>query len=182
VSGAEHKRHAPSAGTIRVAIVTVSDTRTETTDEGGRLIRDLCAAAGLDVVSRVILRDEPADVAAHVRRLAVETAEPDRADAILLTGGTGLTRRDTTVEALATLFDKTIEGFGELFRMLSFEDVGTAAMLSRATAGTIARTAVFLMPGSPAAVRLALERLILPEIGHLVGQLREQSHGSRHAH
>jgi molybdenum cofactor biosynthesis protein B len=175
VSVAEHKHHAPSPARVRVAVVTVSDTRTEATDEGGRIARDLAGGAGFEVVSKVILRDEPADVAAHVRALA------GRADAILLTGGTGLSSRDTTVEALAASFDKTIDGFGELFRMLSFQEVGPAAMLSRAIAGTMGRAAVFLMPGSPAAVRLALERLILPELPHLVSQLsREHSHGSQH--
>ena len=173
MSVAEHKHHAPSPARVRVAVVTVSDTRTEATDEGGRIARDLAGGAGFEVVSKVILRDEPADVAAHVRALA------GAADAILLTGGTGLSSRDTTVEALAASFDKTIDGFGELFRMLSFQEVGPAAMLSRAIAGTMGRAAVFLMPGSPAAVRLALERLILPELPHLVSQLsREHSHGS----
>jgi molybdopterin adenylyltransferase len=155
-----------------VAVVTVSDSRSEATDEGGRLVRDLCAAAGFVVVSRVILRDEPTEVAAHVRTLALgPLAEVGPVDAVLLTGGTGLSRRDSTVEALAGAFDKTIDGFGELFRVLSFQEIGSAAMLSRATAGTIGRTAVFLMPGSPAGVRLALERLILPELAHLVSQL-----------
>jgi molybdenum cofactor biosynthesis protein B len=153
-------------------VVTVSDSRTEATDEGGRLVRQLCSGAGFQVVSQVILRDEPADVAAHVRQLALGKGEVGPVDAILLTGGTGLSRRDTTVEALAGAFDKTIDGFGELFRMLSFQELGPAAMLSRATAGTLGRSAVFLMPGSPAAVRLALERLILPELAHLKGQLQ----------
>lgn len=171
VSVAEHKRHAATATKVRVAVVTVSDSRTEATDEGGRLVRELCTAAGFEVVSKVILRDEPADVAAHVRQLAQPAEAPAGVDAILLTGGTGLSRRDSTVEALAGSFDKTLEGFGELFRMLSFQEIGAAAMLSRATAGTIGRSAVFLMPGSPAGVRLALERLILPELPHLVSQL-----------
>jgi molybdenum cofactor biosynthesis protein B len=169
MSVAEHKRHAPSAEQIRVAVVTVSDTRTEATDEGGRVIRDLAGAAGFQVVSRVILRDEPAEVAAHVRRLAAGEGDGGPVQVILLTGGTGLARRDTTVEALAASFDKTLDGFGELFRMLSFQEMGAAAMLSRATAGTVGSAAVFLMPGSPAAVRLAMERLILPELAHIAG-------------
>jgi molybdopterin adenylyltransferase len=176
VSVAEHKHHAPAPARVRVAVVTVSDTRTEATDEGGRLARELAAGAGFEVVSKVILRDEPAEVAAHVRALAGE----GRADAILLTGGTGLSRRDTTVEALAASFDKTIDGFGELFRMLSWKEVGAAAMLSRAIAGTVGRTAVFLLPGSPAAVRLGLEQLILPELAHLVSQITREHPGAGH--
>jgi len=152
-----------------VAVVTVSDTRTEATDEGGRLIRELATAAGFEVASQVILRDEPADVAAHVRRLAAGEVAGGLVQAILLTGGTGLARRDTTVEALAASFEKTLDGFGELFRMLSFQEMGAAAMLSRATAGTVGSAVVFLMPGSPAAVRLAMERLILPELAHITG-------------
>src|SRR5204863_3833902 len=99
---------------------------------------------------------------------------------ILLTGGTGLSRRDSTIEAVAQLFDKTIDGYGELFRSLSYAEIGAAAMLSRATAGTIDAVAVFTMPGSPAGVRLALEKLILPELGHVVAELRR--HDGREAH
>jgi molybdenum cofactor biosynthesis protein B len=175
VSVEEHKRHAPAAEAVRVAVITVSDTRTEETDEGGRLVRELCQRAGLSVTGAGILRDEPVEVAARVRALV----GGKNLDAILLTGGTGLSRRDTTVEAVAGLFDKTIDGYGELFRSLSYAEIGAAAMLSRATAGTIGAVAVFTMPGSPAGVRLALEKLILPELGHLVSELRR--HGE-HAH
>lgn len=176
VSVSEHKHSAPNASAIRVSVVTVSDTRTQATDEGGRLVRDLCQAAGLQVVGHVILRDEPDQVTAHVRSLV----DAEATDAILLTGGTGLSRRDSTVEAVAGLFDKTIDGYGELFRYLSFQDIGPAAMLSRATAGVIGGTVVFTMPGSPGGVRLALERLILPELGHVVSELRR--HGTGHHH
>lgn len=181
-----HKHAAPSGAAIRIAIVTVSDTRTEETDVGGRLIGELCAAAGHTIVSKAIVRDEPAQVASVVQTIADVPEGPASAHAVLLTGGTGIARRDTTVEALAARFDKTLDGFGELFRMLSFAEVGPAAMLSRATAGTIGRVAVFLMPGSPAAVRLAMERLILPELGHIVGQLASvgnpghPGHGPKH--
>jgi molybdenum cofactor biosynthesis protein B len=167
VSVAEHKRHAPAARAVRVAVITVSDTRSEKTDEGGRLVRELCQGAGFSVVSEGLLRDEPADVTERVRALCAAGG----VDAILLTGGTGLSRRDTTVEAVAALFDKTIDGYGELFRALSFAEIGAAAMLSRATAGTIGQVALFTMPGSPGGVRLALEKLILPELGHVVGEL-----------
>ena len=166
-----HPHAAPSGTAIRIAIVTVSDTRTEATDVGGRLIHELCTGAGHTVVSKVIVRDEPAEVASVVQTIADAADGPAGAHAVLLTGGTGIARRDTTVEALAARFDKTLDGFGELFRMLSFAEIGPAAMLSRATAGTVGPVAVFLMPGSPAAVRLAMERLILPQLGHIVGLL-----------
>jgi molybdenum cofactor biosynthesis protein B len=183
-----HKHAAPSGAAIRIAIVTVSDTRTEETDVGGRLIHELCTAAGHTIVSKAIVKDEPAQVASAVQAIADAPAGPATAHAVLLTGGTGIARRDTTVEALAARFDKTLDGFGELFRMLSFAEVGPAAMLSRATAGTVGGVAVFLMPGSPAAVRLAMERLILPELGHIVSQLGSvgspgpPGHGPKHDH
>jgi molybdopterin adenylyltransferase len=180
VSAPDHQKQAPPRASIRIAAITVSDTRTEATDEGGRLIAELAGVAGFEVASRVIVRDEPAEVAALVQDLVAGGT----VDAVLLTGGTGIARRDTTVEALAALFDKRLDGFGELFRMLSFAEVGAAAMLSRATAGVVGGVAVFLMPGSPAGVRLALEKLILPELGHVVGQLarRPPQHGHHPAH
>lgn len=156
-------------------MVTVSDTRTSKTDEGGRLVSDLCRAAGFTIIGEAILPDEPANVAEQVRKLVAD----GQVDAILLTGGTGISRRDTTVEAVSTLFHKTIDGYGELFRSLSYAAIGPAAMLSRAVAGTIGTVVVFVMPGSPAAVRLALEKLILPELGHVVAQLHRH-HGHRH--
>jgi molybdenum cofactor biosynthesis protein B len=159
---------------VRVAVITVSDTRTPETDVGGNLIEELCGGAGFAMASKVILRDEPDQVTARVKALAGGS----EVDAVLLTGGTGLSRRDTTVEAVARLFEKTIPGYGELFRALSFAEVGAAAMLSRANAGTVGRAVVFTMPGSPAGVRLALEKLILPELAHLVSQLQ----GGGHAH
>lgn len=176
MSVAEHKQQGiqRSSDPIRVAVITVSDTRSESTDVGGRLIQELCLAAGHTVVARAIVPDEPTRVAAEVEALARPGAGSGNgaAEVVLLTGGTGIARRDTTVEALASRFDKTLDGFGELFRMLSWQEIGAAAMLSRATAGVIGGTAVFLMPGSPAAVRLAMERLILPELGHIISLLR----------
>lgn len=177
VTASEHKHAAPSGAAIRIAILTVSDTRTDETDVGGRLIRDLCATAGHTIVSRAIVRDEPAEVAAVVQTIVDGSEGSEAAQVVLLTGGTGIAHRDTTVEALGARFEKTLDGFGELFRMLSFAEVGSAAMLSRATAGVIGRVAVFLMPGSPAAVRLAMERLILPELGHILSQLGRRVHG-----
>lgn len=160
---------------MRLAIVTVSDTRTAETDVGGNLAAELCRGAGFTVRSQIILRDEPDEVSARVK----SWAGSGDIDAVLLTGGTGLSRRDTTVEAVSRLFEKTIPGYGELFRALSFAEVGAAAMLSRANAGTVGSTVVFTMPGAPAGVRLALEKLILPELAHLVSQLQGSAHGAR---
>jgi molybdenum cofactor biosynthesis protein B len=160
-SAAEH--HAQADRSVACGVVTVSDTRTPADDRSGDLIAELLAAAGHSVADRSIVPDEPEAVAAVVRAL-VERSE---VAAILLTGGTGVAPRDQTPEAIAALFTKELPGFGELFRMLSYQEIGSAAMLSRACAGMIDHTALFLMPGSTAAVRLALERLILPELGHL---------------
>jgi len=148
---------------VNSAIITVSDTRTTQTDSGGQLIGQLLTGAGHAIYSYEILADDPAQIAAHVEELCDDTA----CHAVLLTGGTGLAGRDTTYEAIAGLLDKRLDGFGELFRMLSFEQVRAAAMLSRAVGGLRNRTAVFAMPGSPNAVRLAMEKLIIPELGHI---------------
>lgn len=162
----EHRRHAPR--TVGCAVVTISDTRTLETDVGGRAAVELLEAAGHRVVERRIVPDEP-DV---LRRLLVELAEQEGIEAVLLTGGTGLGRRDQTFETLSALLDKPLPGYGELLRMLSFQEIGPAAMLSRATGGLMGQTVVLSMPGAPAAVRLALEKLILPELGHLVREAR----------
>lgn len=168
MSASHHRQAGPPPADIRVAVITVSDTRTLQTDESGSLAEALTVKAGFRVTGRDLVRDEPAEIAARVRAL-VDARE---VDAVLLTGGTGVAGRDATVEALAPLFQRRLEGFGELFRMLSFAEVGAAAMLSRAAGGTIGPVAVFAMPGSPAAVQLALGKLILPELRHLIGQLR----------
>jgi len=148
--------------------VTASDSRTPETNEGGRLVVELAERAGFVIAGQSLLADDSEVIRAAVKGV-VERGE---ADAVLLTGGTGLARRDSTVEAVTALLDKRIDGYGELFRMLSFAEIGAAAMLSRAVAGTVGRVALFLMPGSPAGVRLAMERLILPELSHVVGELR----------
>jgi molybdenum cofactor biosynthesis protein B len=167
MSAGEHKAQAPAS--IACFVITVSDTRTEDTDTSGRAIRDLLAAAGHTIVGHVIVRDEPGDVASLVRGRMSDPAT----QAIITTGGTGISSRDTTYEAVHALLDKQLDGFGELFRMLSFHEIGPAAMMSRATAGSIGRTAVFVLPGSLAAVRLAMEKLIVPELAHVVQQLRK---------
>ena len=146
----------------------MSDTRTPETDTSGRAIAALLEQAGHTVVGRRILRDEPAGVTALLRELL----ELDDVQAIVSTGGTGISRRDSTYEAVARLFEKELPGFGELFRMLSFQEIGPAAMLSRATAGLAAGRIIVLLPGSEHAVRLGMERLVLPELGHLVSEAR----------
>ena len=147
-------------------MLTISDTRSEATDTSGAAIVESLAAAGHVLAGRKVVRDDPATVASVVRGATVS------ADVIIATGGTGITSRDSTYEAITGLLDKKIDGFGELFRMLSYEEIGAAAMLSRACAGTIRRTAVFSLPGSETAVRLAMAKLILPEIGHVVRELK----------
>ncbi|MDP9120878.1 MAG: MogA/MoaB family molybdenum cofactor biosynthesis protein [Acidobacteriota bacterium] len=150
------------------AAITVSDSRAAADDVSGRALREMAAAAGHRVVSAVVVPD---DVAAIRRAVADALALPG-VDVAVLTGGTGFSPRDLTLEAVGPLFERPIEGFGELFRMLSYQQVGAAAMLSRAAAGVVRGRAVFLLPGSPKAVALAMEKLILPEVGHLLGQVR----------
>jgi molybdopterin adenylyltransferase len=162
----EHRRRGPAR--VPCAVITVSDTRTLRTDLSGRAIVRALARAGHPVVDRRIVRDEPRAVAARLRALGRRGGE---ARAVILTGGTGLAPRDRTYEAVARLLEKRIDGFGELFRMLSYEAIGPAAILSRAVAGTYRGRIVFSLPGSEAAVRLALRRLILPVLAHAVGLL-----------
>jgi len=166
VSASEHRASAPER--LRFAILTVSDTRTIETDEGGSLVGELVIAHFHEVSRREIVRDDPA----AVRTWVTETSAREDVDVVVLTGGTGFARRDATPDAIGELFDPPIPGFAELFRMLSFAEVGAAAMLSRACAGVVCGKPVFALPGSPSAVRLALTRLILPDAGHLLAQLR----------
>jgi molybdenum cofactor biosynthesis protein B len=163
-----HRAAAPAASKIRVALLTASDSRTPATNDGGRILRRLVEEAGFTVVEEALLAEDPAALRERVGGLA----RPAIADAILITGGTGIAPRDRTPEAITPLFDQRLPGFGELFRMLSFQQIGAAAMLSRAEAGVVGGVLVFLLPGSPAAVELAVRRLIAPELGHLVSQLR----------
>jgi len=169
----QHRAAAPSR--LRLALLTVSDSRTSVTNEGGRLLRRLAEEAGLAVADEALLPDEPELLQARVAGWAREGG----VDAAVLTGGTGVGPRDRSPEAIAPLFDRRLPGFGELFRWLSFQEIGAAAMLSRAEAGVVGRMAVFLLPGSPAAVELAMRKLILPELPHLLGQLRAEAPGSR---
>ena len=159
-----HRADAPAS--VRVFVLTISDTRTEATDTSGAAIVDAITAGGHIVTGRKVLRDDPAPVAEAVRGATVT------ADVIITTGGTGITSRDSTYEAISRLLEKRLDGFGELFRMLSYEQIGAAAMLSRACAGTIRRTVVFSLPGSEQAVRLAMTRLIVPELAHIVREIK----------
>jgi len=163
----EHRKEAPQ--TVRCAVITVSDTRTLATDSGGQTAVDLLSAAGHEVLVREIIPDEPKPM----RKLLIGLRDRPDVDAILMTGGTGLGSRDQTFETVSSLLSKPLPGYGELFRMLSFEQIGTAAMLSRATGGLIGRTVLLTMPGSRNAVRLAVEKIILPELGHLVREARK---------
>jgi molybdenum cofactor biosynthesis protein B len=163
----DHKRRAGDAP-LGFAILTVSDSRTEATDTGGKRLRELVEAAGHHVVSAVIVRDHTAAI-----RAAVEAAlAAAGVDVVLGTGGTGVSPRDVTLEAVRPLFEKELPGFGELFRALSYAEIGSAAMMSRTTAGLARGRAIFLLPGSPAALALAMEKLVLPEARHLVSQSR----------
>lgn len=166
MSHTEHRSTAPRC--VRIAVLTVSDTRTDDDDTSGALIRELCSMAGHTIVGGQIVPDDLERI-----RGAVEVGSRDpEVDAIIVTGGTGVGPRDVTPEAIAPLLERELPGFGELFRMLSWQEIGAAAYASRAVAGVAAGTVVFALPGSRAAVRLALERLVLPEVAHLVGEVR----------
>ena len=161
-SDLEHKATAPKS--VGCYVITVSDTRTEDTDTAGQAIVDLLTAAGHRAIGRTIVKDDADLVRDTIGR---QVANPD-VQVIITTGGTGITSRDNTFEAVTGLLWKRLDGFGELFRMLSYEQIGAAAMMSRAVAGLIAGRVVVSLPGSEAAVRLALEKLLIPELGHLV--------------
>jgi molybdenum cofactor biosynthesis protein B len=164
MSSTEHKAMAPRQ--VRVFVLTVSDTRTDATDTAGLAIIEALKGRGHVVAGKAIEKDEPARVAELVR----QQAAIGDVDAIITTGGTGLTSRDSTFEAIDALLTKRLPGFGELFRMLSYQDIGSAAMMSRACAGTIGRIVVISLPGSEKAVRLAMDKLVVPELAHLVQQ------------
>jgi molybdenum cofactor biosynthesis protein B len=164
-SGTHHHRKSAPAQ-VPTAVITVSDTRTLDTDAGGARVAELLGAAGHPVVVREIVKDEPAEISAMLSALL----ERDDVGAVILTGGTGVAPRDVTPEAVEPLLDRVVPGFGELFRALSYEQIGSAALLSRALAGLASGRVVFVLPGSRGAVELAMEKLILPELGHLAGE------------
>lgn len=164
----EHKKQSPKE--ICCKIITVSDTRTRETDKSGQLMMELLKEKGHEIGDYVIVKDCEQSIKEEV----LKGANDPNIDCIITNGGTGIAKRDVTIETVEKLFDKAIPGFGELFRKLSYEeDIGSAAILSRAVAGVIGDKAVFSTPGSRGAVRLAMEKLILPELGHIVGELRK---------
>ncbi|MCK1991845.1 MogA/MoaB family molybdenum cofactor biosynthesis protein [Peribacillus muralis] len=163
-----HKKAITEA--IRCMVITVSDTRNEKTDKSGALMMELLEAHGHEVTRYEIVKDEKDVIQAAV----TAGCRSGKVDIILMNGGTGIAKRDVTIESVRELMTKEIPGFGELFRMLSYqEDIGSAAILSRAAAGIVNDKAVFSTPGSSGAVRLAMNKLILPELGHIVGELRK---------
>jgi len=163
----QHKHASPQ--TVCCAVITVSDTRTLETDSGGQMVVDLLTSAKHTVAVREIIADEPDQMRPLIQTLR---DRPD-IDAILMTGGTGITSRDWTYETVTAMLDKPLPGYGELFRQLSYEEIGPAAILSRTTGGLCGQTLLLTMPGSPAAVRLAMQKIILPELSHLIGQARQ---------
>jgi len=160
----QHRKDAPRS--VRVAVVTASDSRGEAEDTSGAFLRAAASAAGHEVVFYRVVKDEPDAI-----RAAIADALAASAEAVLVNGGTGITARDRTYEAVSGLLEKRLDGFGELFRMLSYAEIGSAAMLSRAVAGVHRGAVLFSMPGSTAAVRLAWEKLVGPELPHLAREL-----------
>ena len=163
----QHREAAAEKGPVPCAILTVSDTRTPETDTSGAAIRERLTAAGHRVTFYRIVKDEPDQIVALLDRI-IDAGE---ARVVLINGGTGISHRDTTYDALARRLEKTLPGFGELFRMLSYQEIGAAAMLSRATAGVYRGRLIFSMPGSSNAVKLAMDRLITGELEHLAWEL-----------
>ncbi len=161
----EHKAHA--AAQVSCMVITISDTRNEQTDTSGKYIVHLLQKSGHAVVRKEIVPDEPEAIGALLR----EGIEADDVQVMLCNGGTGVSLRDRSFEAITNVLEKRLDGFGELFRMLSYQDIGSAAMMSRAVAGIAGNTVIFSMPGSKGAVELAMETLFLPEIGHLIWEL-----------
>ncbi|WML59472.1 molybdenum cofactor biosynthesis protein B [Neobacillus sp. PS2-9] len=168
MSTQEHKREAPKS--INCKIITVSDTRNKDTDKSGKLMIELLEQSGHQISDYVIVKDEAIPIQDEI----LKACNREDIDAILINGGTGIAKRDVTIETVKSLLNKEIVGFGELFRMLSYqEDIGSAAILSRAIAGVVNNRAVFSTPGSTGAVKLAMNKLILPELGHVVREIKK---------
>ncbi len=161
----EHKKEA--LRDLKCAVVTVSDTRTEETDDSGRIIQEALKNEGHSISMYRIVKDE----ASQIREAVLESLEIS--DVVICNGGTGISPRDVTVEALVPLMSRILEGFGEIFRTLSYKEIGSSAMLSRAVAGVVEDNLVFCLPGSPNAVKVAMEELVLPEMGHVLSQVRK---------
>jgi len=161
----EHKSHAPKS--IGCMVITCSDTRTPDTDTSGQLIQKLLKEQGHTVAAYHLVKDEPSKIKAKIKAAVTNK----KIQAIIITGGTGISRRDSTFEAVDAMLEKRLDGFGEVFRYLTYQEIGSPAIMSRATAGIIKGRVLFSTPGSENAVRLAMEKLILPELGHLVKEL-----------
>ena len=163
----EHLKESPSQ--VNCAVITVSDTRDEASDKSGQLIKELLEAQGHQIIYYTVVKDSPL----HIKgELAIQVERPV-CQAIILNGGTGIAPRDHTYDTVAPLLDKKLDGFGEIFRYLSYLEIGSGAILSRAIAGTYRGRILFSLPGSTGAVRLAMEKLILPELGHMVSQVNK---------
>ena len=161
----EHKSHAPKS--IGCMVITCSDTRTPDTDTSGQLIQKLLKEQGHTVAAYHLVKDEPSKIKAKIKAAVTNK----KIQAVIITGGTGISRRDSTFEAVDAMLEKRLDGFGEVFRYLTYQEIGSPAIMSRATAGIIKGRVLFSTPGSENAVRLAMEKLILPELGHLVKEL-----------
>ncbi|WP_273846276.1 MogA/MoaB family molybdenum cofactor biosynthesis protein [Rubrobacter calidifluminis] len=168
-SVSRHREAAPQK--VRAAVLTISDTRTKETDTGGDTIEELMRQAGHEIVHRQIVKDE----AHQIRSTLTSLLARADVDAVITTGGTGISARDTTYEVASRMIEKKLDGFGEIFRMLSYEEVGAAAILSRAVAGAVGAKFLACLPGSRNAVRLATEKLLVPEIAHVVFELRRHT-------
>jgi molybdenum cofactor biosynthesis protein B len=155
---------------LNCGVITISDTRTEKTDQSGQLIRELLQNAGHRIVICQIIPDEPSQIQTKLSQWGAQS----QLDSLIFNGGTGIAPRDTTYDVLEGMLEKTLPGFGELFRFLSYQEIGSRAIASRATAGVYRQKLIFSLPGSTNAVKLALEKLILPELSHLIRQLQQQ--------
>lgn len=167
----QHREAAPDH--VRVAVLTISDTRTREDDTGGDTVQETLETAGHEVVQRDIVRDD----APRIRTVLVDLLARSDVDAVITSGGTGISGRDTTYEVVDRMIEKKLDGFGEIFRMLSYQEIGAAAILSRAVAGSVGTKFVASLPGSRNAVRLAMEKLLVPEISHVVFELCKHQKG-----
>ncbi len=167
----QHREAAPE--TIRAAVLTISDTRTREDDTGGDTVQELLEAAGHKIVRREIVRDD----APRIRTVLIDLLAESDVDAVVTSGGTGISGRDTTYEVVDRMIEKKLDGFGEIFRMLSYEEIGAAAIMSRAVAGAVGTKFIASLPGSRNAVRLAMEKLLVPEMAHVVFELRKHQKG-----
>jgi len=168
MSHEEHRRDAPDR--VGCAVITVSDTRDKQTDKSGQLMVELLEAAGHEIVHYTVVRDSPRQITGEIAILVENRA----CRAIVLNGGTGISPRDTTYDAIEALLEKRLDGFGEIFRQLSYEEIGSAAIMSRATAGVYRGRIIISLPGSTGAVRLGMDKLVLPELGHMVSTVAPQ--------